>query len=369
MNRILVRAPNWIGDQLLAYPFYYFLRRQYPVAHIAVSCAPWVESIQFHRLINEVVPLAKPLGTSFVGRFQALGESARRLRERGPWDLGISLPNSLSAAWLLYRAGAERRRGFGADARSPLLTEALDWKAAESLHRSDAYLKLLEPEGVRASGHDFWGVPPVDEDDPADLGRPGVLARFDAAAEWPDAVAVEPPDEPYWVLAPGSTAESRRWPLERARALAEMIHARTGLRGLVVGGPSETVAATQLSDEREAGLSNWTARGNVAANWKLLARARFVVSNDSGLAHMASLCGTPVFIAWGAGNPRHTEPVGPGRARLSFNPVECWPCEKNVCFQPAGRRLQCLNGIQPDTLWSNIQKELARDAQAAQRTP
>ena len=363
MKRILVRAPNWIGDQILAYPFFHALRKRYPDAHIASTCVGWVESLQFRKQVDEVIPLAKPLDGSWLNKWRAVEESARRLKSRGPWDLAITLPNSLSSAWCLYRAGALRRRGYRADARALLLNEGIDLAQSEGLHRADAYLRLLAPDGVQALGKLFWGAPPPwseDEDDPADIGKPGALERFDAAAEWPGVEPIEPPDEPYWVIAPGSTAESRRWPIERAQSLAAIIHARTGLRGIVLGGPSEAVAAEDLCDDRDSGLSNWTARGNVASNWRLFERARFVVSNDSGLAHMASLCGAPVFIAWGAGNPKHTEPIGPGKVKLAFNPVECWPCEKNVCIQPAGRRLQCLNGIQPDTLWTGIQKELAR---------
>ena len=54
---ILVRAPNWIGDQVLAFPFFHHLRKAYPKAHIAAVCVPWVENVQFKTLVDEVIVL------------------------------------------------------------------------------------------------------------------------------------------------------------------------------------------------------------------------------------------------------------------------------------------------------------------------
>src|SRR3954467_6620685 len=102
---ILVRAPNWIGDHILSYPFFHFLRRGFPRARIAVACVPWVEAVQFRNLIDDVVLLPKPESGNLWDRFRALEAGAAAARAKGPWDLGIALPNSFSAAWFLKRAG------------------------------------------------------------------------------------------------------------------------------------------------------------------------------------------------------------------------------------------------------------------------
>jgi ADP-heptose:LPS heptosyltransferase len=198
---------------------------------------------------------------------------------------------------------------------------------------------------------EFWGVPPQNELDP---GVQGIVDRFDAQAAWPAAEPVEPPAEPYWVLAPGSQAESRRWPAESFARLARLILSERGWRGVIVGGPAEAPLARQLTEDRSIGLIDLTAQGTVADNWRIFARAKFTVSNDSGLAHVAALLGSPVQVVWGAGDPKRTEPLGPGRVRVLFNPLDCWPCERNSCQLPEGRKIECLRGIQPDAVWKEV---------------
>lgn len=351
-TKILVRAPNWIGDQCLAYPFYHYLRAAHPKARITVACLPWVESVQFRNLVDEVHVLPRPDRPAFRARLEAVELAARELRERGPWDVGYCLPNSLSSAWMMYRSGARERRGYSADGRGILLKPGLRWEGRSSVHRSEDYVGLL-PEAAQPKRpvREFWGVPPENDLDP---GVRGVIERFDAQRAWPGVEPIAPPAEPYWVLAPGSMAESRRWPPEAFAELARQILAERGWRGVIVGGPSETRVAMQLTEDRSLGLIDMTAQGSVTSNWKLFANAKFTVSNDSGLAHVAALCGSPVQIVWGAGDPKRTEPLGPGRVRVIFNPTECWPCERNTCSLPPGRTIECLRGIQPESVWKEI---------------
>jgi heptosyltransferase II len=351
-NKILVRAPNWIGDQILAYPFFFYLRRTFPRARITVACVPWVESLQFQDLVDEVHVLPRPLRDSWMARFTALEDGALALRASGPYDVGFSLPNSFSAAWLIYRAGVNKRCGYRTDGRSFLLNEGVDWQASAGVHRAEAYVRLL-PREIWSSRDvlQFWGVPPENDLDP---GIPGELARFDSEASWPGVELVDPPNGPYWVLAPGATAESRRWSAENFAALARVVVGETGWMGVVVGGAGEAPIAARLCEDQELRLIDMTAQGAPSCYSKVFAGAKFSVTNDSGLAHVASLCGSPVQIVWGGGDPKRTEALGPGKVRIVFNPVDCWPCERNGCTQPSESKLQCLRGIRSAEVWEEI---------------
>jgi ADP-heptose:LPS heptosyltransferase len=132
----------------------------------------------------------------------------------------------------------------------------------------------------------------------------------------------------------------------------------TGLPGVIVGGISEVMIGEKLAQDRELKLKDFTGRGSVASLWPLFRSAKFMVSNDSGLAHVASLCGTQVQVVWGAGDPKRTEPLGPGRVRVLFNPVDCWPCEKNSCSQPPAAKLACIRGIQSEEVWEEMKRGL-----------
>jgi heptosyltransferase-2 len=264
------------------------------------------------------------------------------------------LPNSFSSAWLFARAGVRWRRGYATDGRGFLLHDRLAWEPHRQQHRAAAYVHVL-PAAVRPQGaiQHFWKALAPDGTAPH---TPDTGHQFDAPRAWPVDGLVEPPPSPYWVLAPGSLAVSRRWPVERFAALARHLAHATGLAGLVLGGTAEVAVAAQLCQDPLCRLTDYTARGPVAAYWQVLRQARFTVSNDSGLAHVAALCGSPVYIVWGAGDPDKTRPLGPGVVRVLSNPVACWPCERNVCDQPPERTLACLRGIHAEAVWKEIEQ-------------
>jgi len=352
-TRIVVHAPNWIGDQILAYPFFHYLRQGYPAAQIAVACVPWVASIKFRHLVDNVCVLPQPRSSSLWAKACALEAQAKLLRAQGPWDLGLCLPNSFASAWLLARARVQWRLGYNADGRGWLLHDPLSSETWATQHRAAAYVYVL-PEHIRPhrAVQDFWELM-CDRSKP---DPPGVRQQFDAERAWPIDTPIAAPVSDYWVLAPGSMAPSRRWPVERFAALARHIAHTTGLAGLVVGGRAEATVAHQLCQDPGLALIDCTARGVVAAYWQIFRQARFTVSNDSGLAHVAALCGTPVYMVCGAGDPRKTRPLGPGPVRILYHPVDCWPCEKNVCHQPQERTIACLRGIQPEAVWKEIEQ-------------
>src|SRR5438034_1208662 len=220
-QKIVIRAPNWIGDQILAYPFFHYLRQGYPVAQITVACMPWVASIQFRHLVDEVCVLPQPNNASVWAKACALEAQGKLLRAQGPWDLGICLPNSFASAWLLARAQVQWRRGYSTAGRGCLLHDRLRWKTWRTRHRAEAYVWLL-PDQVRPhrAVQDFWEEPACNR---LESNTPSMPKQFDAGRAWPVETLIAPPTYDYWVLAPGSMAASRRWPVERFAALARYI--------------------------------------------------------------------------------------------------------------------------------------------------
>ena len=353
-----MRAPNWIGDQVLAFPFFHHLRKAYPRARIVVVCVPYIEGLQFRTLVDEVRIIPRAPGRSLLDRFKNVDRFAKTLAGES-FDLGFSLPNSFSSAWLLFRAGVKRRIGYRFEGRGFLLNGgiALPDEKFGVHHRAQSYLDLL-PEAVRPRlpAREFWGIPAENELDPP---TPGELNTFDADRFWPGE-RVAPPLEPYWVLAPGATADSRRWPVEYFIQLAREIATQTKLRGVVVGGPSEAPLAERLCQVEDLRLADFTARGPVTGLADLFRKAKFTVTNESGLAHVASLCGSFTQVICGAADPRRTKPIGPAPVQVSLNAVECWPCERNTCAQPLERQIQCLKGIKPETVIEEIKRGIRK---------
>lgn len=326
----------------MAYPFFHRLREVFPNAHIAAFCVPWVEHIQFRNLVDDVITASVPTRRGLRAKVGSLEAASRLARSLGPWDIAISLPNSLTAAWQIFRSGAADRWGYGGDGRSWLLTRQVA-DDGQTRHRSDTFMRILpEPLWPTEPASEFWRAP---------RDRPRFFPLEEAWGEWP---ALPTPEEPFWILAPGSIAESRRWPLERFAELARRIFAERGLRGVVVGGDGDLPLGQTLCADPRLGLVDCVARGPVPVLRRLFARASFTVANDSGLAHVAALCGSPVQVIWGAGNPRHTCPLGPGRVRMISTPIRCWPCERNTCQRTDGPAYECLDAIAPEMVWQQM---------------
>jgi len=356
MENILVRTPNWIGDQILAYPFFYGLRKKYPKAKITAVCLEWVKDIQFLNCVDDVYTLPLSRKQSFFERLKWIDFSAKELKQKKKWDLGIALPNSISSAWLLYRAGVKSRRGYGAEGRSILLNDTVDWKRGSLLHRSQAYFNLIpHSETLSFASQNFWPRLPDSE---LDSKIDGELDAFDVQKEWPSTIALEPPQVPYYVIAPGSQAVSRTWPVEYFADFAALMTEKTSLVGVIVGGPKETSIASRLMEDKRSNLLDYTAKGNVSSLWKIFKNAKWTLCNESGLAHVAALCGSPVQIVCGAADPRRTRPLGPASVMVKVNPLSCWPCEKNICYRPAHETIACLKGILPQTIYDEISANL-----------
>ena len=342
MNRILIRSPNWIGDQILAYPFYQLLRKYYPKAWITVVCPEWVKDIQFKGFVDEVLVIPRKKDANVLQSFQMVYQFSKQTRNKGPWDLGITIPNSFGTAMLLYFSGVIQRRGYDTDARGIFLNQKIKWNANPGIHRSQAYLSLLKPEGVPYEDiRNFWEWNSEKE--------------FDAAKHWPDIEPLPSPVKDYFIIAPGATADSRRWSIAQFSQLVGLIQKKYAFKAVIVGGNAEREIAIQLMRQGHE-IEDYTGRGWVSAHWKLFKQAKFTVCNESGLAHVASICGSAVQIVCGAADPRRTKPLGPGKIQVSINPVECWPCERNFCKWEDDQKNKCLNGIFAEKVLEEIER-------------
>ena len=337
MKRLLVRAPNWIGDQVMAYPFFSQLRKNYPQAWIGVVCTEWVKDIQFRGFVDEVFILPKFRRKSLLNSYRSIRRISEELKQKGPWDLGLLLPNSFGSALLFHLAKVKSIRGHQADLRGYFLTEKLIWNPDPSIHRAETYLNLLK--------QDSESLEPVKE----------YFNKFDPVRHWPEVIPFEFPRDRYVVIAPGATADSRRWSAEKFSALIEQIYSKWGYRSVVVGGPAEKSIAEEFI-KKELPVIDFTGKGSVSSLWKIFQNSQFIVCNESGLAHVASLCGTKVLIVCGAADPKRTKPVGPGPVQVITNTtVSCWPCEKNTCQYQGAQKNQCHEGIQVSQVIEKIE--------------
>ncbi len=333
LSRIVVLAPNWLGDLVMALPAIASVRAWQPAAHLAVAARSGIAPLlTLAGGVDEVVPLDASGGWRSA---IAASADARRLAD-GRFDAAVLLPNSFAAALLARRARIAERWGYRRDFRGRLLTRAIDPPRA-SMHHAEYYLALVAALGAP-------GSPPV-----ASL-RVDQALRDRATALLTDAGWR---GEPIVAFAPGAAfGTAKRWPPDRVGAVAASLARDRGAVPVLLGARADAATARCVHDAytsatRAASLPQMidlTGRTDLPTLAAVLALSTTVVSNDSGAMHVAAAVGAPVVALFGPTNERRTSPLadrkGAPRAIVAGD-AWCRPCELRRC--PLDHR--CMRGI------------------------
>ncbi|MBI3620916.1 MAG: lipopolysaccharide heptosyltransferase II [Nitrospirae bacterium] len=340
-RRLLVRVPNWVGDVVHSLPAVAALRARFPRAELTVLARGEAGTILHHHpAVDRVVGYRAGRGWAQLGR---LRETAGRLRGES-YDMGILLPNSFESAWLFWWAGIPRRYGFATDGRGWLLTEPQPCTAGvRTLHQADYYLALLAGLGV-AGSRSWQRLESTAEE------RNGAAERL-AGAGW------SPGDSPLIALCPGAGyGSAKRWPLERYGELTRRLSREYGATTVILGGPAERAMGEALAAQGGRRVIDLTGRTSLREALAVLSCAAVVVSNDSGLLHVAAAAGRPVVGLFGPTNPDRTGPTGADASSVTIvrRPVNCSPCELREC--PIDHR--CMVWLEPDEVCAAVHRHL-----------
>jgi heptosyltransferase-2 len=301
IERIVVRAPNWIGDVVLSLGAVRDLRRNFPRARLEVLARPWVADL--YRAVSEVDAVRV-----------ARGVRADADALRGAFDAGVVLPNSFGTALTLRLAGLRERWGYATEGRRPLLTRAP--RVPERVRgRSQVYYyrAMLAGAGLHVSA------------------SPDVSLR--CPPDWAERARAERllgTDEGWVGVNPGAFyGTAKRWLPERFAAVADTL-AERGARVALVGGPAERAIGEAIAAQMRAPARVLCGETTVPELVGVLSRLRLLVTNDSGPMHLAAALGVPVVAVFGPTDWRETHPVGDGH-RLVREPVHCSPCGLREC--------------------------------------
>lgn len=322
--RILVRAPNWLGDAVMALPALRALQGALPEASITVLARQWVAALFRQELyVERVIVCAEPRGLNgWPGEVRV----ARLVRE-GRYDWALVLPNSFESALVPWLAGIPRRTGYNRHGRGLLLSEAIAFpeRGAIPLHESYQYLELLRRAGVIAALPDR---------------APLLLASLDnvrnKGKELCDALGIQ---QPVIGVAPGAqNSRAKQWPAERfveaAGRLAEQLQAEVAVFGSATERPLGQAVAARLR-QRGCPAINLAGETSLEDFMALASACCLFLSNDSGAMHLASVLDVPTVAVFGPTEWFATAPLGP-RAVIVREPVECSPCMLRDC--PADHR-------------------------------
>jgi len=328
--RSLIVAPQWIGDAVMTEPL---LRRLAARGErLSVGALPWVAPV--YRAMPHVAQVIEfPFAHGGL-QFQARRKLARQVQ--GQFDAAYVLPNSLKSALLPWLAHIPRRIGYLGEARVGLLTHRLKNPSKGQRPPMVAFYSALSGEGDLQNDRPELHLPPAQVTQT--LSELGLNA------------------EDYTVFAPGAEfGPAKRWPLAHYAEVARQLPRRV----LLLGSGKEAALCDEIV--RAAGLDGVRRPLNLAGKTSLdqalalIAAAHSVLSNDSGLMHVAAALGVQQVAVFGSSSPLHTPPLNAKahviwlKSDTTYQPaLDCAPCFERDCPLPAGPlHLRCLNDISP----------------------
>jgi len=337
--KILVRAPNWVGDAVMAIPALECMRGAQPGAEICVLARPVVAALFAGEPFADRILRYEFRDThrGWLGR-ERLARELRRER----FDVAVLLQNAFEAAWLAWRARIPERIGYARDGRGPLLTRAIRVPRREEIptHESQYYLEFLRRAGWI---EDRPSIPSIRLQVPLQAREAAESRLRQAGAR-----------ENAWrcAIAPGASyGAAKCWPPERFAVLADRLISECDADVIFFGTSDEKDIATRICRAMKArvvSLVGETSAHDLAA---LFATCSVFIGNDSGAMHVAAAAGLPVVGIFGPTDPQGTAPVTE-QFTLVRETVSCSPCFLRTC--PVDHR--CMERIAVESVFVAAQK-------------
>lgn len=313
-------GPAWVGDMIMSQVIYKALRSDNPDVHIDVL-APKATLSLVQRMpeVNRGIHLKQTHGQFGFGYRKTLGEQLASEN----YDQAILTTNTLKSAITPFFARIPKRTGFLGEYRYFLLNDIklLDKKRLPLM--TDRFLALVEKTGEDLS-------PPELIIDPQ--SQQAYLAEAGLAV-----------DKPIVGFCPGAEfGDAKKWPeshyIELGRALIA-----AGNQVWIFGGPADAATGKAIAEALGDGARNLAGSTTLLEAIDLLALCHTVVTNDSGLMHVAAAVGTKVIALYGSTSPGFTPPLT-DKAEIVRLGLDCSPCFKREC--PLGHK-DCLNRLLP----------------------
>jgi len=362
-RKILIVGPSWVGDMVMAQSLFISLQRAQPTALIDVLAPGWSRP-----LLARMPQVRKAIELPIKHRELALRKRFNlgvALRHEH-YDQVILLPNSFKSALIPLFARIPLRTGWRGEMRGALLNDCRLLDKASLPLMVQRFVALALPAGTLPQ--------------PDDCPRPELYIDQDAVQQTLQQMGIadsalmqgreqgwQPSREPArestgvqrLVLCPGAEfGDSKQWPASHFADLANKALA-ADWQVVIVGSANDAGIATSIQQQAQPqwqhNCINLAGRTSLAQVIDVIASATAVVSNDSGLMHIAAALQRPLLALYGSTSADFTPPLA-DRVKLLASDIECRPCFQRTC--PLGHK-RCLTELSAEMAWSGVQEVLA----------
>ena len=340
MQSILIIAPNWIGDAVSTQPLLANLKVLYPNSKIDILASNWVAPV--YRACSEVHEVIEAKFEHKKLQWNLRKQLAKVIEAKN-YQACFVLPNSFKSALIPWLANIPFRIGYRGELRFGLINLALNNPS-----------KVNRPPMVE---HYLALSQLLKDDESISLDRLVPKLNVSGAAKQQVEQKLQGANinsDSIYAICPGAEyGPSKRWPTKYFAVLAQqLIKQNSNNQIILLGSKSDHSLAQEITSQGQqaSNVHNWCGNTSLDEAIALIGMSKAVVSNDSGLMHIAAALQIPQVAIFGSSDPAHTPPLS-DRAKIIWLNMSCSPCHKRVC--PLGH-LRCLKDILPEQVLATL---------------
>ncbi|MGB5427051.1 MAG: lipopolysaccharide heptosyltransferase II [Gammaproteobacteria bacterium] len=338
MNSVLVIAPSWVGDMVMAQSLFKVLKAQDAERAIDVLAPGWTRAL-LERMPEVRAAIDMPLGH---GELKLLTRHRLGVELRaGDYQQAIVLPNSLKSALVPFWAHIPLRSGYVGETRQWLLNDCRRLDKQRLVMTVQRFVALGLPDGAAL---------------PDPLPPPVLLTENENTHAALQRLDLDPVAKPVLALCPGAEfGAAKKWPEAYYAAVAQEWLSQ-GWQVWLFGSANDEAVCDSINAQAHGHCENLAGRTRLEDAIDLLAMASFVVTNDSGLMHIAAALQRPMVAIYGSSDPGFTPPLSE-TAQVERLGLDCSPCFQREC--PLGH-LNCLNELKPARIIAAMEEVMRR---------
>lgn len=325
-DKTLIIGPSWVGDMVMAQALLKAIKIRYPDTTIDVLAPEWSRPLT-ERMpqVQNSIAMALKHGELGLKKRYDLG---KKLQSNG-YTRSFVLPNSFKSALIPFFAKIPTRVGWRGEWRYPILNRVrvLDKQRYPLMVQRYIALALEKNQSL-----------------PAPLYRPELVANAQNIAGALNRYQLSVGSEPVLVLCPGAEfGPSKRWPEDYYAKVANHFISK-GWQVWILGSAKDSEVVEKIQRLTAHKSVDLTGKTTLADAIDLMSQANLVISNDSGLMHIAAALDRTLVAIYGSTDPGFTPPLN-DKVTIVRQDLACSPCFKRIC--PLGHH-HCMRQLEVD---------------------